>query len=54
MHGERKGVVKLKIEYRRGGFHVSVGVDGATRVGRALPDWPEALSLRPDLKKREN
>ena len=53
-HGERKGVVKMKVEYRGGGFHVGVVVEGATRVGRALPDWPEALSLRPDLGKRGN
>ena len=54
MHGEKKGVLKMRIEYRRGGFHVAVVGEGATRVGRSLPDWPEALSLRPDVGKRRN
>ncbi len=25
-----------------------------TRLGRTLPDWPRALSLRPDLSERAN
>ena len=42
--GEKVGVVKLRIAYRGGGYHVEVVGEGVTRVGRSLPDWPEALS----------
>jgi len=33
---------------------VSVYVAPVTWVGRTLPDWPRALSLKPDVEKRRN
>ena len=52
--GKGKEWCKVRVEYRGEGFYVSVVVEGTTRVGRALPDWPEALSLRPEARKRRN
>ena len=53
-NGERVGTVNARIEHRPGRFEVSVFTVPVTRVGRTLPDWPEALSLKPDSEKRRN
>jgi len=52
--GETVAVVKMKLEKVGLGVKVSFRGVPVTRVGRSLPDWPEALSLRPDLGKRGN
>ena len=48
--------LKLTLHYRSGvlqlGFKTTV--EPVTRVGRTLPDWPRALSLKPDLDERRN
>ena len=52
--GETVSVVKMRLEKKGLGVKVSFRGVPVTRVGRTLPDWPEALSLRPDLEKRGN
>ena len=48
--------LKLTLHYDSGvlclGFETTV--EPVTRIGRTLPDWPRALSLRPDLSERAN
>ena len=54
MNGESVGLVNARIEHRPGRLEVSVYTVPVTRIGRTLPDWPEALSLRPDVEERRN
>ncbi len=48
--------LRLTLRYANGalclGFETTV--KPVTRIGRTLPDWPRALSLRPDLQTRVN
>ena len=53
-NGDRVGAVNARIEHRPGRLEVSVYTVPVTRIGRTLPDWPEALSLRPDVENRKN
>ena len=53
-YGERVSTVNARIVHRPGRLEVSVYVVPVTRVGRSLPDWPRALSLKPDVGERRN
>ncbi len=53
-YGERVSTVNARIVHRPGRLEVSVYVVPVTRVGRTLPDWPRALSLKPDEEARKN
>ena len=46
----------LTLRYRSGALQLGfeTTVEPVTRIGRTLPDWPRALSLRPDLSERTN
>jgi len=48
--------LKLTLRYRSGALQLGfeTTVKPVTRIGRTLPDWPRALSLRPDLSERSN
>ena len=53
-NGESVGVVNARIEHRPGRLEVLIYAVPVTRIGRTLPDWPRALSLKPDVGKRRN
>ncbi len=53
-YGERVSTVNVRMRKQGDRIKVSFRVVPVTRVGRSLPDWPEALSLRPDLKTKQN
>ena len=48
--------LRIALHHRSGalclGFETTV--KPVTRIGRTFPDWPQALSLRPDLNTRAN
>ncbi len=46
--------VNVRLAYCAGSFRLSLHTVPATRVGRTMPDWPRALSLRPDLSEKKN
>ena len=53
-HGERVATVNVRLSFAGGAVRLSLHTVPATRLGRSLPDWPRALSLRPDLEQRQN
>ena len=54
MNGERVSTFNARIEHRPGRLEVSVYAVPVTRIGRTLPDWPRALSLKPEVMERRN
>ena len=47
--GETVCTVNLHMHWRGRALHFELSAVPVTHVGRSLPDWPRALSLRPDL-----
>ena len=54
LFGETVSALNLHVRLEAGVIRFSLKVTPVTRIGRALPDWPQALSLRPDLSERAN
>ena len=52
--GETVSTVLFNLHAEPGGFVFYFSVVPASRIGRSLPDWPRALSLKPDLNARQN
>ena len=48
--------LRITLRHRSGALQLGfeTTVKPVTRIGRTLPDWPRALSLRPDLQARVN
>ena len=53
-YGERVSTVNVRMRKEGDRIKVSFRAVPVTRVGGSLPDWPRALSLRPDVEKRQN
>ncbi len=53
-YGERVSTVNVRLGCSGLGYSLSLFVVPVTRVGRSLPDWPRALSLKPDVGERRN
>ena len=53
-HGEPVATVNVRLCFARGAVRIRPHTVPTTRLGRVLPDWPRALSLRPDLEQRQN
>ena len=54
LQGECVSTVNVELSCGEGGFQVVVHAVPVTRIGRSLPDWPQALSLAPDLEENKN
>lgn len=52
--GSVVSVVSVEMSATPDTIDLTIHVTPVTRIGRALPDWPEALSLRPRLSRRCN
>ena len=53
-HGQPVGTVNVRLVFAGGAVRISLHTVPASRIGRSLPDWPRALSLKPDLATRKN
>jgi len=53
-NGETISAINTVIEERPGLVRISLEAVPVTRIGRALPDWPERISLKPDLHHSKN